>query len=262
MSWGILTRMDKNNFCLIIWRLIQTARGDNTVLTLESRSKQIITKYRSVEKVTGPTATTSPSTTTSSMRRTNPSRAKRSRLRLEKFNQKKEDEKLDQQEIGSQSPAVAEATSTKLIIELDKEMKQGVETPLHSPILQVDGPIEEENMKYTFKSEYAEEDLIYTIEEIFPEKNANLESIVQCRPKSAECLCTVIVKFSLEDQKPLLQLSPWCFNVAEIQCIECNYQSQANMPQARKLLKIHQNIATLQETYYNLTTLHWGLQRC
>ena len=176
--------------------LAASKRGDKTVLILESRNQKIFTKYRSIETVTGPTATTSPSTTTSSMRRTNPSRAKRSRLRLEKFNQKKEDEKLDQQEIGSQSPAVAEATSTKLIIELDKEMKQGVETPLHSPILQVDGPIEEENMKYTFKSEYAEEDLIYTIEEIFPEKNANLESMVQCRPRSAECVCTVVVKLA------------------------------------------------------------------
>ena len=107
------------------------------------------------------------------MRRKNPSRAKRSRLRLEKFNQKKEDEKLDQQEIGSQSHADSEATSTRLIIELDKEMDQDGETPLQSPILRVDGPIDEENVKYTFKSDYAEEDLIYTLEEIFPEKNAN-----------------------------------------------------------------------------------------
>ena len=45
--------------------------------------------------------------------------------------------------------------------------------------VQVDGPIEEENMKYTFKSEYAEEDLSYTIEEIFPEKNANIKAMVQ-----------------------------------------------------------------------------------
>ena len=34
------------------------------------------------------------------------------------------------------------------------------------------------------------------------------------------------------------------------------------MPQARKLLKIHLNIAMLQEIYYILATLHWGLQRC
>ena len=105
--------------------LAASKRGDKTVLILESRNQKIFNKYRSMETVTGPTATTSPSnTTTSSMRRKNLSRAKRSRLRLEKFNQKKEDEKVDQQEIGSQSPAVAEATSTKLIIELDKEMKR------------------------------------------------------------------------------------------------------------------------------------------
>ena len=51
----------------------------------------------------------------------------------------------------------------------------------------------------------------------------------------------VNTKFSLEGQKPLLQLSPRCFNVAENQCIQCNYQSQANMPQTRKLLKTHQS---------------------
>ena len=48
-------------------------------------------------------------------------------------------------------------------IELDKEMEQGGETPLHSPILQVDGPIDEENVKYTFIREYTEEDIIYTL---------------------------------------------------------------------------------------------------
>ena len=73
---------------------------------------------------------------------------------------------------------------------------------------------------------------------------------------------SVLAKYSLEGQEPLLQLSPQCFNVSENQCIYCNYQSQANMPQARKLLKIYQNIATLQEIYYILTTLHWGIQRC
>ena len=72
----------------------------------------------------------------------------------------------------------------------------------------------------------------------------------------------VNTKFSLEGQKPLLQLSPRCFNVAENQCIQCNYQSQANMPQTRKLLKTHQIIATLQEIHFILATLHWGLQSC
>ena len=60
----------------------------------------------------------------------------------------------------------------------------------------MDRPFDEENMKYTFKSEHAEQHLIYTLEEIFPEKNAGLEAMVQCRPRSAECLCTVIVKLA------------------------------------------------------------------
>ena len=177
--------------------LAASKRGDNTVLNLESRNKQIITNYRSVEKVTGSTATTSPSTAKqSSSRRKNPSRAKRSRLRLEKFNQKKEDEKLNQQEVGSQTPADSEATSKRLILELGKEEEPVGETPLTSPILQVDGPIDLELVKYTFRSEYAEEDIIYTLEEIFPEKNAKLESMVQCRPKCADCLCTVVIRLA------------------------------------------------------------------
>ena len=49
-------------------------------------------------------------------------------------------------------------------------------------------------MRYTFSSDYAEEDIKYTIDEIFPKKNAFLSSMVQCRPLNAECLCTVEVK--------------------------------------------------------------------
>ena len=176
--------------------LAASKRGDNTVLTLESRSKQIITKYRSVEKVTGPTATTSPSTATQSSRRKNPSRARRSRLRMEKFNQKKDDKKLNQQEFGSQTPVDLESTSKRLILELGKEEEPVVGTPLLSPILQVDGPIDVEIVKFTFRSEYAEEDIIYTLEEIFPEKNAKLESMVQCRQKCADYLCTVVIRLA------------------------------------------------------------------
>ena len=36
----------------------------------------------------------------------------------------------------------------------------------------------------------------HLVEEIFPEKNANLEAMVQCRPRSAECLCTAVVKLA------------------------------------------------------------------
>ena len=81
--------------------------------------------------------------------------------------------------------------SNQLIIELDTKR---VGTSLPSPMVQLDGPMEEGKVKYTFLSDYAEEDIKYTLEEIFPKKNALLISMVQCRPRSAECLCTVEVK--------------------------------------------------------------------
>ena len=84
---------------------------------------------------------------------------------MEKFNQKKDDKKLNQQEFGSQTPADSEATSKRLILELGKEEEPVRVTPLPSPILQVDGQIDLELVKYTFRSEYAEEDIIYTLEE-------------------------------------------------------------------------------------------------
>ena len=93
-------------------------------------------------------------------------------------------------------PADSEATSKRLILELGKEEEPVGGTPLPSPILQVDGPIDFELVKYTFRSEYAEEDIIYTLEEIFPEKNAKLESMVPCRPKCADYLCTVVIRLA------------------------------------------------------------------
>ena len=53
--------------------LAASKRGHNTVLILESRKQQIITKYRSVEKVAGPPATTSPPTSTASSMKKEPS---------------------------------------------------------------------------------------------------------------------------------------------------------------------------------------------
>jgi hypothetical protein len=49
--------------------------------------------------------------------------------------------------------------------------------------MQVDGPVDEEN---TFISEYAEEDILFTLDEIFPERNSVLDSLVQSGPQSAD----------------------------------------------------------------------------
>ena len=117
------------------------------------------TKYRSVETKAGTSATTS-----TSSKKKNPARARRSRLRLEQFNKKKEDEKLNKQQTGSQT-----AAGHKLVLNLASEGQvMPVATGSLSPILQLDGEVAVEKAKYSFESMYAEEDIIYTLDEIFP----------------------------------------------------------------------------------------------
>ena len=65
--------------------LASSTKGDTTVLILESRNKQITTKYRSVEKVAGASATANTTNLNTSRRRVNPARARRSKLRLRGF---------------------------------------------------------------------------------------------------------------------------------------------------------------------------------
>ena len=110
----------------------------------------------------------------------NPARARRSKLRLERFQTKKEDEKQQmQQETGSKvGTGDSRSSSSKLVVQLSKEEKRTEETGPHSPILQVDGQdialLEE--VSYTFKSEYREEDIRFSLAELFPPLVAQLDS--------------------------------------------------------------------------------------
>ena len=86
----------------------------------------------------------------------NPARARRSKLRLERFQTKKEDEKQQmQQETGSKVGTGDSRSSSSKLVQLSKEEKRTEKTGPHSPILQVDGQgialLEE--VSYTFKSE-------------------------------------------------------------------------------------------------------------
>ena len=167
--------------------LAASKRGDHAVLVLESRKEQVTTKYRTVEGKAGAPASTSTSTTKKKM---NPARARRSKLRLEQFLAKKEKEKLEMQLTGNQA-----AASKKLILDLAKEDQVG--TGILNPIPQVDGEaVEEDQVMYSFISMYAEEDILYTLEEIFPQREVicSLESRVRVEPLSAEHLCTIAVK--------------------------------------------------------------------
>ena len=119
--------------------LAASHRGDHAVLVLESRKQQITTKYRSVERKAGAPASTS---TTSAKKKMNPARARRSKLRLEQFNKKKEDEKLKKQQTGSQT-----ATGGKLVLE---KWPRKTKPSIHSQVCMLN------------------KDILYTLEEIFP----------------------------------------------------------------------------------------------
>jgi hypothetical protein len=88
-----------------------------------------------------------------------------------------------------------------LILDLSKDGQvMSVEwTGLLSPILQfeLDGEVvEEDHFKYSFVSMYADEDILYTLDEIYPRAEVifPLDSRVQVEPLSAYHFCILKVK--------------------------------------------------------------------
>ena len=191
--------------------LAASSRDEHALLVLETRNGRLTTKYRSVEIVAGDSTTDS--LTTKPKSKNNPARARRSRLRLEQFNKRKVEEKQtgtsSGQQTGNQNVCELTAGDTssstnKLVIELANE--QNMDGPVEkvtSPIPQVDGQEDsiavqgDVKVTYTFVSDYGEEDIIYSLSEIFPETEkmeTTLVSRVQVRPRSAHHMCTVAVK--------------------------------------------------------------------
>jgi hypothetical protein len=173
--------------------LAASSRGEMAVLVLETRSKAVTTKYRSVDIVVG---TPAHPTSTSTRRRTNPARARRSQLRLEEFKRKKLEEKAKEEHqntLDSQAAGVSSSTTNRLVLELAKKEDRPVGNGLTSPILQVDGGIEEDIAVYSFESNYHEDDIMDTLGEIFPasEVNLTLDSTVQVAPRSARYLFVI-----------------------------------------------------------------------
>ena len=110
----------------------------------------------------------------------------------------KEAQAKDQQNDQDVGKDTAGATSSiKLLLKLSRMEDKSLGTSLPSPILQVDGgQAVDETSKYTFVSDYHEDDIEYTLEEIFPDSYVNLESLKQCQPMSADYLFSVDVKLS------------------------------------------------------------------
>ena len=86
--------------------------------------------------------------------------------------------------------------SSMLIDNLQQTKGKPLETRLNSQIPQVDGshvsPMKEE--VNSFKSDYGEEDILYSLEEIFPVDIAKLVSRVRTAQRSADHLCTVLLR--------------------------------------------------------------------
>ena len=186
-----------------------SCRGEQAVLVLETRNKTLTTKYRCVETMEGAPATAHTSTVPSKKKVT-PARARRSKLRLEKFQKKKVEEKMTSEnekdcgEVAGDSAAKlkdeVKDIQKKLLLDLSKRETEVFEKNNEtSPIPQLDGePSKDDSeMKYEFTSSYAEEDIVYTLEEIFPDTKVKLETLSQCQPRSAEYWYTVVVKVKL-----------------------------------------------------------------
>ena len=158
--------------------LAANSRGEVAVLCLETRKKTLTTKYKNEVRTetTGIQATS----TDVSKKNQNPSRARRSLLRLKKFMQMNEDATLEQSEVSSepQAPGGLDAgqvpdeethNTSQLVLNLAREGVTPVETGPSSPIPQVDGEgekVRDGDVVFTFDSEYGEEDVTYTLEQV------------------------------------------------------------------------------------------------
>ena len=182
--------------------LAASSRGDQAVLILETRNRTLTTKYRCVEPMSG--APACPSTSISN-KEVNNARARRSKLRLEKFMKRKIAEKdiVSGVQLGSpadQDVGVSSNNQNQLIVSLEMAEDRPVETRLNNPIPQADGGDMEELYKedlYSFHSEYGEEDILDSLEEIFPPKKlATLVSRDRVLPLSGspDHLCTVMLR--------------------------------------------------------------------
>ena len=79
--------------------LAASSRGEQSVLILETKDRTLTTKYRSVEVMTGTPACASTSISAAN-KKVNKARARRSKLRLEQFMNKKMLEKYSEQRAG------------------------------------------------------------------------------------------------------------------------------------------------------------------
>jgi hypothetical protein len=208
--------------------LTTKSRGEQAVLILETRQGTLTTKYRTVEALAGVPATTNSCSEPPCKKNENPARTRRSRLRLEKFMEKKVNEKLKAVETKLASEAAGgpaiplhdaykvDTIDTKLLLELANEnADKSNKTSLTSQIPQLDGVSEEKKATFSFVSEYGEEDILHALSETFPQtvvSNTTLVSRVRPSLRSAEHHCSVELMLDSEQNEDSFtwpEMKPW-----------------------------------------------------
>ena len=176
--------------------LAASSRGEHATLILESRMKKLTTKYRCVEKVAESPAPHDKSK--SEKKRQNPSRQRRSKLRLETFLKRKAASGSQKQIDPPQKQLIVQLESQQ--VHVDASHGEAVGIP------QLDGIIEnvvevqpevEEKVTFTFISNYGEEDVLDSLEELKEAKSVpdstQLVSRYRTKPLSADHLCVVVM---------------------------------------------------------------------
>jgi hypothetical protein len=130
----------------------------------------------------------------------NPSRARRSRLRLEEFIKKKKRTETvtsletETEPVTARKVNEAAGVTNQLIVKLPLDETRHVVDIESVP--QLDGYQESvQKVMYTFRSEYGEEDIDYSLSKVLPENALpTLISRVRIGTQSADHLCTLEVK--------------------------------------------------------------------
>ena len=172
--------------------LAASTRGEHVTLVLESKMMNLTSKYRCVERVTGPPGTPKSS---SNQKKKNPSQLRRSKLRQEAFFRRKQREVTLS---GNQKLA------KQKIVQLEGQQAGAAVCQEADGIPQLDGDADEVDVTYTFISNYGDEDIRDSLEELkeanlVPESTA-LVSRVMVEPLSAHHLCTVALKLPVGEK--------------------------------------------------------------
>ena len=93
-------------------------------------------------------------------------------------------------------------TSNQLVIDLVREEVTPVVASQPSPIPQVDGECKEvKDVIFAFSSDYGEEDITYTLDQVFKDVPVTLVSRTRVSPMKAEHLCTAAICVAPADRE-------------------------------------------------------------